>query len=97
MHNESHTAASLGQSGEGTQPGQGEATVLTFVRGSPTSTEIAAVVAVLAARARASTAAPADGAASASASRSGWSDRSRLLREPITAGPGGWRRSVLPQ
>jgi len=73
--------------------------VLSVVLGNPTGAEIAAVVtviAVLAARARAG-AALADGAASASASRSGWSDRSRLLREPIAVGPGGWRRSTLPE
>ena len=66
--------------------------VLSVVRGSPSAEEVAAVVAVLAARA------PSGGAARGrSAVRNGWSERSRLLRAPLQRGPGGWRASGLPQ
>jgi len=77
-------------------PGQLAPPVLSVVRGQPTAAEIAALVAVLAVRARARTA-PTDAAAPARASRSGWSDRSRLLREPVAARPGGWRASARPR
>ncbi|HET9894288.1 MAG TPA: acyl-CoA carboxylase epsilon subunit [Streptosporangiaceae bacterium] len=65
------------------------------VRGQPTEAEVAAVIAVLAARACAATAL-ALAARPAAASRSEWSSRSRLVRHPMTAGPGAWRRSALP-
>jgi len=73
-----------------------EAQEVTVVRGEPTDAELAAAVVVLAARlgaaaARASQAAPATG------SRSAWSMRSRLVRESLSAGPGGWKRSALPR
>jgi Acyl-CoA carboxylase epsilon subunit len=65
---------------------------LRVVRGNPTAEEIAALVAVLAARA------PAGGAAARRGSvRNGWSERSRLLRAPLPRGPGGWRASGLPR
>ncbi len=68
-------------------------TVLRILNGSPSAEEIAAVlVAVAAARN-----APASRARAAGPSRSGWSSRSRLLREPLARGPGGWRASALPR
>ncbi|MHB1596775.1 MAG: acyl-CoA carboxylase epsilon subunit [Streptosporangiaceae bacterium] len=69
--------------------------VLTIVRGDPDDAEVAAIVAVLAARARSAESA-ANGRASG-ASLPDWSDRSRLLREPLTPGQGAWRRSALPR
>jgi hypothetical protein len=67
--------------------------VLSILNGSPSAEEIAAVVvAVVTARK-----APASGARVAGRIRFGWSSRSRLLREPLPHGPGGWRASALPR
>jgi hypothetical protein len=65
--------------------------LLRVVRGDATPEEIAALVAVLLAR-------PADaGAPGPVRSVPGfWPDRSRLLRRPLSPGPGAWRRSALP-
>ncbi|MFC7327452.1 acyl-CoA carboxylase subunit epsilon [Marinactinospora rubrisoli] len=64
---------------------------LRVVRGDPTPEEVAALVAVLTARARAARAA----AESAGAPRrSAWQDRSRLLRAPLRPGPDAWRTSL---
>jgi len=62
---------------------------LRVVRGEPTAEELAAVVAVLAAR---SAAAPAP----ARPPRSAWADPARRLGLTHRAGPGAWRRSTLP-
>ncbi|MER7543670.1 acyl-CoA carboxylase subunit epsilon [Actinomadura sp.] len=72
---------------------------LRIVRGDATPEEIAALVAVLTARARAAAAAR-DGAGAARPSR--WADRSRLVRgtfagDPGPRGPGAWRASALPR
>lgn len=69
---------------------------LRVVRGDPTPEEVAALVAVLTARA----AAAREGAGERRASR--WADRSRLLRGPAAEalrprGPGAWRASGLPR
>jgi hypothetical protein len=65
---------------------------LRIVAGHPDATEIAVLAAVLAARTASagSTAAP-------RTIRSQWSSRSRLVREPLQRGPGGWRASALPR
>jgi hypothetical protein len=67
----------------------GQAPYLTVVRGEPTDAELAAVVAVLAARA-------ATGAASrrVAQARSDWASRQRLMRQPVHAGTGAWRASA---
>jgi hypothetical protein len=65
--------------------------VLRVIRGDATPEEIAALVAVAMSRAAAASAAQAP-----SQARSAWSDRSRLVRSPLSPGPGAWRRSVLP-
>ncbi len=65
---------------------------LTIVRGDPTPEEIAALVAVLSARLHRPGQARAGGAA-----RYGWSSRSRMVRSPVSRGPGGWRASALPR
>jgi Acyl-CoA carboxylase epsilon subunit len=66
--------------------------VLSIVRGNPVAAEIAAVVAVLAARAR-----PACEPAAGASVRFEWSSRSALMRVPVWASPGGWRASALPR
>jgi hypothetical protein len=60
--------------------------------GNPSPEEIAAVVAVLAARLG-----RAGGATAGGAARSGWPDRSRLLRGQLSRGPRAWRASALPR
>jgi len=66
--------------------------LLRVVRGDATPEEIAAVVAVLLARSADA------GAPGQARSVSGlWADRSRLLRRPLSPGPGAWRRSALPR
>ena len=64
---------------------------LTIVRGDPTPEEIAALATVLTARLASSGQARAGGT-----TRNGWSSRSRLMRSPISWGPGAWRASALP-
>jgi len=65
--------------------------VLRVVAGQPSAEQIAALVAVLAARA----ASPVPGPGTPM--RSEWSQRSRLLRAPLLRTPGGWRASALPR
>jgi hypothetical protein len=62
-----------------------EEPLLRIVRGEPTAEELAALVAVVTARA---TAAPPQTAAG-----SAWTDRSRLVRQSPAPGPGAWRAS----
>jgi hypothetical protein len=64
---------------------------LTIVRGDPTPEEIAALAAVLTARLASAGQARAD-----ETMRNGWSSRSRLMRSPLSRGPGAWRGSALP-
>jgi hypothetical protein len=86
---------------------------LQIVRGDATPEEIAALVAVLTARAgragRAARAAatgtgagePPTGAADSwrrrTARTAAWADRSRGMRAPLTHGPGAWRSSARPR
>ncbi len=63
---------------------------LRIVRGEPSVEDIAALVAVLSAAAVArQVAAPAPAYA--------WSAPSRVVRAPVSPGPGGWRASALPR
>lgn len=64
---------------------------LTIVRGDPTPEEIAALIMVLTARRQS-----AGSAKAGEAPRYGWSSRSRMVRGPISRGPGAWRASGLP-
>ena len=64
---------------------------LRVVRGQPTDAELAALVAVLAARRPAESTVDTDAAA-----RSVWADPGRRLRAVPRPGPGAWRRSGLP-
>jgi len=68
---------------------------LSVVRGHPTDAELAAVVTVLAARA--GTAAAAAYEPTPARARSGWSDKSRLMRTSLSPGPDAWRRSAVPR
>ncbi len=76
--------------------------LLRVVRGDATAEETAALVATLAltraaaARQAGALAAARRGRADARA-RSGWCDRSRLLRQALPHGPGSWRASALPR
>ena len=65
---------------------------LRVVRGEPTEEELAALVAVLAARA-AGARRPEDD----TRPRSQWRSRARNIRPPIGPGPGAWRASGLPR
>ncbi|MFE3458990.1 acyl-CoA carboxylase subunit epsilon [Nocardiopsis aegyptia] len=65
---------------------------LVVVRGEPTAEELAALTAVLSARAAAARAAAEAPVPTAPAS--GWRDRSRGLRTRLYPGPGAWRRSL---
>jgi hypothetical protein len=65
--------------------------ILRVVRGDATPEEIAALVAVLLARS-----ADAEAPSPARSVSGSWADRSRLLRRPLSPGPGAWRRSALP-
>ena len=64
--------------------------LLRIVRGDPTDDELAALVAVVAAR---STTAPDPGAAPSGR----WAAAPRRLREPLRPGPGAWGASHLPR
>ncbi|MBV9208876.1 MAG: acyl-CoA carboxylase subunit epsilon [Actinobacteria bacterium] len=77
------------RSADGDQPPA--APSLRVVRGDATPEEIAALVAVLMTRSAGTEAAP-----PARSGQNSWSDRSRLLRRPLSPGPGAWRRSGLP-
>jgi hypothetical protein len=65
--------------------------LLRVVRGEPTPEELAALVAVLAARAGAGETEPPP------APRSAWRDRSRYVRTTLPHGSGAWRASALPR
>ncbi|GAB3666649.1 acyl-CoA carboxylase subunit epsilon [Actinocorallia lasiicapitis] len=64
-------------------------TFLQVVKGDATPEEIAALIAVISARAAAESEVP-------EKRRSAWTDRSRLARQPLRAGPGAWRASGFP-
>jgi hypothetical protein len=64
--------------------------LLRVVRGNPSPEELAALVAVIAARS-------AGGTDAEPAVRSAWTDRARLVRQPLRPGPGAWKASALPR
>ena len=71
----------------------GQAPALDIASGHPSAEQIAAVLAVLSARAASAGA----GARPGESGRSEWSARYRLLREPLVRARGGWRASALPR
>ena len=66
--------------------------LLRVVFGDPTPDELAALVAVLVARAGTTAAAAAD----SDAPRPAWQDRARYLRTTLPHGAGAWRASAWP-
>jgi hypothetical protein len=68
--------------------------LLRIIRGEPTPAELAALVTVLAAR---SAAARAGAGQADEDARGAWSDPARLVRTPLRAMPGGWRRYAWPR
>jgi Acyl-CoA carboxylase epsilon subunit len=66
--------------------------LLRIVHGDAAPEELAALVAVLAARAAAARA-----RGPAPAPVSAWTDRRRLVRAALPHGPGAWRASALPR
>jgi hypothetical protein len=68
-----------------------DAPLLRVVKGDPSPEELAALVAVLAARSSAPT-----GAGSARGMAQ-WADRAAGLRRPLAHGPHAWRASGLPR
>ena len=76
--------------GPGDVPNEPQQPLLRVVRGEPTAEELAALVAVVAARATA-------GAGDRPARRTSWNDPARLVRRPVHRGPDGWRASALPR
>ncbi|AFR07225.1 acyl-CoA carboxylase subunit epsilon [Nocardiopsis alba] len=64
---------------------------LVVVRGEPSPEELAALTAVLAARAAAAHAVP---TSEPRRTVSGWRDRSRGMQAPPRPGPGAWRMST---
>ncbi|GAB6901420.1 acyl-CoA carboxylase epsilon subunit [Kineosporia succinea] len=75
------------------------APVLRLVRGDATAEEVAALVAALGAVRDAGVASAGDAAGAPALTahgrtpRSGWRDRSALVRRPLSPGPGAWRAS----
>jgi hypothetical protein len=64
--------------------------LLSVVRGQPTIDELAAVTVVLGTLTR-------RGHVPVTQPQPQWSARERLLRQPVTVGPGAWRASSLPR
>jgi predicted DNA-binding transcriptional regulator YafY len=69
----------------------GDAPLLRVVAGDPEPDELAALVAVLAARSSA------ESNATRSAKRSLWAAHSRQVRPALRPGSGAWRASTLPR
>jgi hypothetical protein len=65
--------------------------MLTVIRGNASAEEIAALVAVVAAKSAGSPGPP-----TAAAATSRWASRQAMLRRPLCHGPGAWRASALP-
>lgn len=68
--------------------------MLRVVRGDPTQAEIAALIMVITARARRRAAARRH---RPEPPHSAWTDRSRLVREPMRPGPAAWQASAWPR
>ena len=67
---------------------------LRVIRGDATPEEVAALVATLTAIAAARSRVA--GESKQAPVRTNWNAQARLLRAPVAAAPGGWRRSALP-
>jgi hypothetical protein len=80
-----------GTDGTDATPAEPARPALRIVRGTPDEVELAALVAVLAARGSG------DGDEPAAPQRGGWSDHARRVRPVHMHGAGGWRSSALPR
>ena len=82
------------QTNEAAQPTPAAVAAIRIVRGEPSPEELAALVAVLAARAAAGTGEP-----EAPRAASGWTDRARSMRSGRVefGARSGWRASALPR
>ncbi|MFC7589955.1 acyl-CoA carboxylase subunit epsilon [Nonomuraea antimicrobica] len=69
---------------------------LHIVRGDPTPEEIAALTAVLAARAATRTTARAETETSPIPRSQTWRNPARAMRKPVVPGKSAWRMSALP-
>jgi hypothetical protein len=87
--------------GGGPRAPNGPAPAFAVVKGHPSAEETAALTAALALVAARGAAAregllrgrPGNGHRAVAA----WADRARLVRAPLSPGPGAWRRSALPR
>ena len=68
--------------------------MLRVVRGDPSQDELAALVTVIAARVQQRAAAQ---RCRPEFPHSAWTDRSRLVRQPVRPGRGAWRASAWPR
>ena len=84
----------MSDDGGGADPTAQQPPLLRVVRGEPTPEELAALVAVVTARA---TGGAGGSAGRRTAVRSRWNDPTRLVRTPVHVAPGGWRASALPR
>ncbi len=75
----------------GGAPAEQKKPMLRVVRGDATAEEVAALVAVLAARATAATATE-----EPAPRRSEWARHERRMRRPVHPSPNGWRASAFP-
>ena len=80
-------------SGSGAEGDNGEVArpVLRVIRGDATAEEIAALLAVVAARSGGSPGRP------VRRSTAAWTNRADLTRRPVQPGPGAWRASAWPR
>jgi hypothetical protein len=76
----------------GAGPPRDDRPLLRIVKGDPTPEEVAALVAVLSARA-----AGAAAAEKPAPRRSEWAGHERRMRRPVHPAPGGWRASAFPR
>ncbi len=85
------SAAQAGQAGQAVEPSEQILTAqgISLTRGDASAEELAALIAVLSAASATEEAAP-------PRSRSTWTSRERLMRRPLSPGPGAWRASALP-
>ncbi|MGA2827873.1 MAG: acyl-CoA carboxylase subunit epsilon [Streptosporangiaceae bacterium] len=74
--------------------GQSEEPFLRVIGGDAGAEEVAAILAVLTVRRDAASAAAAAASTTPAQVRSGWSDKTRLMRAPVSPSPGAWRSGL---
>jgi hypothetical protein len=84
-------AGRAGQARRAVEPSEQTLTAqgISLTRGDASAEELAALIAVLSAASATEEAAP-------PRPRSTWTSRERLMRRPLSPGPGAWRASALP-